>query len=397
MKLTLLFDLDGTLLDSNMDNLIPAYFQKLAVHLAPYVQPDTLLKYLMTGTHQMMASEDPSHTLREVFNENFYPFLGVENEAVQPVIDQFYDEVFPTLSGLTQPIPGVVELVEWAFAAGHRVAVSTNPLFPLKAIHHRLRWAGLPPEKYPFDLVSSYETFHFTKPQPAYYAEVLARLGWPDGPIVMVGNDVEADLKPAAALGLATYHALDTSAVDDFHSTGRGLLADLRVWLEQTDLAALQPAYASPESLLAILRSTPAALAGLLEPLASSAWSARPAADEWSAAEILCHLRDVEREVDQPRIGLILKETDPFIPAQTPDMWAQERGYTSQDGPSALSAFTQARLGTLKTLGSLEPAQWSRKARHAIFGPTNLQELVSFNTQHDRLHIQQVWKNLHTT
>jgi FMN phosphatase YigB (HAD superfamily) len=342
----------------------------------------------------MMESEDPSHTLREVFNENFYPFIDVNPDAIQTVIEEFYDEVFPTIGTVTKPIPGAVECIEWAFAAGHRVVIATSPYFPRKATQHRLRWAGLPPEKYPFALVSSYENFHFTKPNPAYFAEVLGRLGWPDDPVLMVGNDVEQDLIPAATLGLATYHSVDvTPSANGFASTGRGRLADLRAWLEQTDPATLMPVYSSSASILALLRSTPAALTGLLEPVAPDAMFPAPA-DEWSLTEILCHMRDVEREVDQPRIRQILDENQPFIPAQMPDAWAMTRSYQTQDGMSALREFTSARIQTLEMLQSLAPAQWSRKARHAILGPTTLQELVGFNAEHDRLHIQQVYARI---
>lgn len=392
MTLTLLFDLDETLLDTNLGAFVPAYFQKLAGHLASYVPPENLLKYLMLGTKKMMASEDPSRTLREVFDENFYPFLEVDRAAITPCIEEFYNDIFPTIREVTKPIPGATEFIEWAFDAGHRVVIATSPYFPRKATHHRLRWAGLPPEKYPFALVSTYENFHFTKPHPAYFAEVLGRLGWPDDPVLMVGNDVEQDLIPAATLGLATYHALDvTPSANGFNATGRGRLSELRAWLEQTDPATLMPDYSSSASLLAILRSTPAALTGLLEPLAADALSIRPAADEWSITEVICHLRDVEREVDQPRIQQILREDEPFIPAQLPDEWAVEREYSKQDGLSALREFTSARIRTLEMLNGLAPAQWSRKARHAIFGPTPLQELVCFNAEHDRLHIQQVY------
>lgn len=395
MTLTLLLDLDETLLDTNMNAFVPAYFQKLAAHLASYVPPETLLKYLTLGTKKMMASEDPSRTLREVFDENFYPFLNVDRGVIAPAIEDFYDNVFPSIREVTKPIPGAVEFIEWAFRAGHRVVIATSPYFPRKATWHRLRWADLPPETYPFAIISTYEDFHFTKPHPAYFAEVLARLGWPEGPVVMVGNDVQLDLIPASTLGLATYHALDvTSSADEFASTGRGRLAELRAWLEQTDPAALMPSYSSSASLLAILRSTPAALTGLLAPLAADKLAARPAPDEWSVTEILCHMRDVEREVDQPRIQRILREDEPFIPAQLPDEWAKTREYNKQDGFSALREFTAARLQTLEMLKELAPAQWSRKARHAIFGPTSLQELVCFNAEHDRLHIQQAWKNI---
>jgi hypothetical protein len=37
---------------------------------------------------------------------------------------------------------------------------------------------------------------------------------------------------------------------------------------------------------------------------------------------------------------------------------------------------------------------WSRRARHAIFGPTNFLEVVGFIADHDRLHIQQAWKTM---
>ena len=84
-----------------------------------------------------------------------------------------------------------MELVDWAFAKGYRVAIATDPLFPRKAVYHRIRSAGLAPER--FELVSSFETFHFTKSHPAYFAEVLGRLGWPNEPVLMVGNDVEHD------------------------------------------------------------------------------------------------------------------------------------------------------------------------------------------------------------
>jgi hypothetical protein len=213
----------------------------------------------------------------------------------------------------------------------------------------------------------------------------------------MVGNDVEQDLIPASTLGLATYHSVDvTPSANGFNATGRGRISELRAWLEQTDPATLVPSYSSSASLLAILRSTPAALTSLLAPLASSMLTTRPAADDWSITEILCHMRDVEREVDIPRIQKILSEDEPFIPAELPDEWAKERSYQQQDCSSALRDFTAARIQTLETLQNLAPAQWSRKARHAIFGPTPLQEMVCFNAEHDRLHIQQVWKNIHS-
>ena len=230
--LTLLLDLDDTLLVTNLDAFVPAYFQALAKHMSARVESDVMLPALVAGTRDMMVSEDPGRTLREVFDRRFYPGLGMDREDILPVIEDFYDNVFPDLGALTAQRPEAVELVAWAFKQGFRVAVATDPFFPLKATQHRLRFAGLAPEDYPFERVSSYETFHFTKAHAAYYAEFLGQLGWPDGPILMVGNDAERDLAPAQQLGLATFWINTTQPEGtEPQATGRGSLADLKNWL----------------------------------------------------------------------------------------------------------------------------------------------------------------------
>ena len=249
MTLTLLLDLDDTLLDTNMGEFIPAYFQALAKHLNGRVKPDAMLPALMAGTNLMLASDDPTHTLQEVFEAEFYSRLGIPKAGLTFEIDDFYDRVFPALQSVTKRREGTSELVEEAFAKGYRVVIATDPLFPRKAIYHRIRWAGLEPER--FELISSFETFHFTKSHPAYYAEILGRLGWPDGPVLMVGNDVERDLAPAQKLGLAAYQVDGASAPDPVSKAARrGNLTDLRSWLDTTDLATLEPSFRTMEAIL---------------------------------------------------------------------------------------------------------------------------------------------------
>lgn len=395
--LTLLLDLDDTLLDTNMDAFIPAYFQSLSAHMAAHVAPELMLPALVSGTRAMMASEDPSRTLREVFNEKFFPKLGVDRETLGTVIEQFYDEVFPNLGALTGKRPEAVELVKWAFDKGYRVAVATDPFFPLKATQHRLRFADLAPEAYDFALVSSYETFHFTKSHPMYFAEFLGRLGWPEGPVLMVGNDAMRDLAPARALGLPTFWVnTDAPRADDPDSTSRGSITDLRLWLESVNVKSLEADFSSTGAILALLTSTPAAIASLLEEAPARTWTSRPAPAEWALTEVLCHLRDSEREVNQPRLTRLLTEDEPFISSRNTDAWADERNYLAQDGRAAFQDFLAARLETLSTLKSLSETDWLRKARHSIFGPTTLQELVGFMSTHDRIHIQQMWKLIHS-
>jgi FMN phosphatase YigB (HAD superfamily) len=392
MTITLLLDLDDTLLDTNMQAFIPAYFSALAASLSDSISPEKMLPALMGGTKAMMQNEDPALTLREVFDAHFFPQLGLERAALQEKIDRFYDEEFPSLSHVASRRPEAVEFVRWAFEAGHRVAVATNHYFPLKAVHHRMRWAGLPPEECDFALVSSYETFHFTKEIPAYFTEFLAQLGWPEGPAVMVGNDLAMDLLPARKAGLPVFW-MRAGQDGDHPDIPQGTFADLRAWLETADPAAITPAFSTPDSILNILHSTPAALATLTANLASEAWNRHPAPDEWCLTEILCHLRDVDAEVNLPRIEKLLSENNPFLPGVVSDDWAHARNYAAQDGRLALADFLKARMRLIGLLSG-DQSHWSHPARHAIFGPTTLLELAGFVAGHDRAHVQQIWKTL---
>jgi FMN phosphatase YigB (HAD superfamily) len=393
MTLTLLLDLDDTLLNTNLDAFVPAYFQALAKDLAPQIAPEKMFRALISGTRLMNESEDFSRTLENIFNADFFPQVNVPLEELELSIENFYDNVFPTLSGLTSQKPEAKLFVDWAFAQGFRIAIATDPLLPRKATYHRLRWAGFEPEQ--FELVSTFDHFHFSKTHPAYYAEILGRMGWPEGPVLMVGNDMERDILPAQKLGLTTYHIDDESASRSGPEAGaRGNLQDLRLWLESTDLASLTPTFKSVDSLLGILSATPAALNGLSYGLDLFAWTHEPAPDDWSLTELICHMRDSEREIHHMQIKLFAEQNEPFIPRPDTSVWASQRDYLHENGTAALKEFNAARRETLALLKNIKVDDWKRRARHAIFGPTNFLEVISFIADHDRMHIQQAWSTL---
>ena len=242
MSLTLLFDLDDTLLDTNMDAFLPAYFQAFSGYFADHVPPKAMLSALVSSTNLMYQNRNPARTLEEVFHDNFYRRLGVPKDELDGLVKRFYDEVFPALRVHTRQKPEAFPLIEWALSSGYHVAVATDPIFPCKAMQQRVRWAGLAPEC--FEFISTVESFHFSKTYPAYYAELLGRMGWPDRPVLVVGNDVERDMLPAQRLGLKTYlvdgeSASTSGPFDAVHGrpeAGRGKLAGLRPWLESIEL-----------------------------------------------------------------------------------------------------------------------------------------------------------------
>lgn len=123
-------------------------------------------------------------------------------------------------------------------------------------------------------------------------------------------------------------------------------------------------------------------------------WHCAPAADEWCLTEVMCHLRDVEREVHQPRFEAVLSRDDAFLPGAVADEWVDERAYHLQDGPVALQMFLTARAETIARLPKPDSALWQRHGQHSFFGPTSMHELLNLVVQHDLAHREQVQKLL---
>jgi hypothetical protein len=96
------------------------------------------------------------------------------------------------------------------------------------------------------------------------------------------------------------------------------------------------------------------------------------------------------------QVNMLLEESEPFIPRPDSSVWARERNYLEEDGLAALREFNSARVAILAQLKGLDDSVWKQKARHAIFGPTQFQEVIGFMAEHDRMHIQQAWNIIKT-
>lgn len=146
------------------------------------------------------------------------------------------------------------------------------------------------------------------------------------------------------------------------------------------------------------LEITPARLAQDLEGLDADLLAKRPAPERWSIVEVLCHLRDVEREVYAPRLTGLLEVRPGELPllAGEADMdarnarWAGERHYRDEPAAQALAAFVSARGGMLARLERLTPADWSRTGIHPSRGAITLFEQVRRFATHDLSHLRQI-------
>ncbi len=399
MSLILLIDLDDTLISNSMDTFIPAYLNALGNHLADFGEPKLFISELLAATQIMIKNDSPETTLKAKFDQVYYPQIGIKYDEIHPSIEDFYANAFPSLINLTESRNTAIELVQNALDRGYKIAIATNPIFPRTAINQRLRWGNLSPEIFDFILVTSYEDFHFAKPNPAYFAEILAQTGWLELPVIMIGNDKDADICPARELGLATFRIdQDTNSLNNPNNngppSGRGDLSEVLDWIDEHPLEKFQPQFESKNAITAILKSTPAALDTITRGMPKETWAKSANQGEWSPTEIICHLRDVDKDIYLPRIKTILSKENPFIEAIDADKWAEERKYYLQDGEIALQEYITHRLQLLEILESTEDKELEKEARHTILGPTTLLELFKISARHDRLHIQQIFHTL---
>lgn len=198
---TILFDLDGTLLPMDMERFTKNYFVHLAESFADLIDGRELARQVLAATEQMVRTRD-GRTNETVFLEYFGQNISGDLAVYRERFDAFYDSAFLRLQSDFAPNPHMVDSVAVLKAKGYRLAVATNPIFPLKANLHRIGWAGL--DAGDFCYISCFEKNRFCKPHIEYYEEVLSAVGESPDRCLMVGNDVQEDL-PAGQLGMKTF------------------------------------------------------------------------------------------------------------------------------------------------------------------------------------------------
>lgn len=131
------------------------------------------------------------------------------------------------------------------------------------------------------------------------------------------------------------------------------------------------------ERLLWNLRSLPNELQDLIGDLDEDTLRWRPIPDKWSIKEIMCHLRDMEREAYLARYRRMLAEDNPRLPNVDQNRIAYEGDYINQDAKAAFAEFKQLRAETIQTLDAALAENWSRSGIHEVDGPLTIEQMVT--------------------
>jgi FMN phosphatase YigB (HAD superfamily) len=234
----LLLDLDNTLLENPVQQFVPAYLKLFASYISPIVDPKLFSKSLMASTDQMIANDNFQITLRSAFEDSFFKSFKDQRIELSKAMDDFYRTLYPTLKPFTHSRDAAIALINNWTSKNSKIVVATNPLFPDFVQFQRLEWANLSISDYPqISFVTSYEKMHFAKPNPAYYMEILALLGWPQEPVCMIGDTYTDDIQPSTIFGINGFFVCNENCLSDSipGHVPSGTLSDANLWIEQAN------------------------------------------------------------------------------------------------------------------------------------------------------------------
>jgi len=146
------------------------------------------------------------------------------------------------------------------------------------------------------------------------------------------------------------------------------------------------------EQVLTMLAGTPPRLAALTAGLAPAELHTALNQDEWSANEVLAHLRACA-DVWGGCIEAIIAQDMPTLRAVNPRTWIKKTDYLEQEFQPSLHAFAAQRTNLLAVLEPLAPEGWCRTATVTGAGKPLVRTVHSYAqwlATHERPHVKQI-------
>ena len=154
----------------------------------------------------------------------------------------------------------------------------------------------------------------------------------------------------------------------------------------------MSPSLTTTEQILEALAAGPARIAECTAGLSAAQLRAAPGPGEWSANEVLAHLRSCA-DVWGGCVAAILGQDRPTIRAVNPTTWIKGTGYLEQEFQPSLRAFAAQRAALLAVLEPLGPEEGARAATVTGAGKA-LERTVLFYARwmasHERPHLKQI-------
>ena len=152
------------------------------------------------------------------------------------------------------------------------------------------------------------------------------------------------------------------------------------------------------EQLQTMLADAPARLAELTEGLGQAQLLVPPEPGEWSARDVLAHLRACS-DMWGKYIAVILSEDRPTFKAVNPRTWIKKTDYLEQEFHPSQQAYIAQRADLLAVLKPLAPEAWSRMATVMTAGRPRERTVYTYAqwlANHEQQHIKQIERIVNT-
>ena len=134
------------------------------------------------------------------------------------------------------------------------------------------------------------------------------------------------------------------------------------------------------------LRTFPATLRTMLEPVPEELLTKRSASGMFSCVENAWHLSDLEVEGYGVRLRRLLDESSPALPDFRGDVIAQQRDYNSLPLAAALERFERARAENVALIDGASEEDRQRSGEQEGAGTVTFERVVAMMQEHDQSH-----------
>jgi phosphoglycolate phosphatase len=181
---TIVFDLDGTLVDSAPD-LVRALNETLDLEGLPHIKIDLLRVMVGQGARVLIERAAAHHG------------VSFSAQRLDELTDALTDFYRADIAGATKPFPGVIEAMDTLAALGAKFAVCTNKrTFLSRQLLDALKMTDR------FSAIVGADSVPEKKPHPDHYRAAVAAAGGVVRRSVMIGDSI-ADVGAARGAGAA--------------------------------------------------------------------------------------------------------------------------------------------------------------------------------------------------
>ncbi len=199
MLKAVLCDLDGTLLDLNLNRFLYNHFSD-QIRLISMVSGTPLVQSAFK--FYAIMNELTAERTDQLSNGDFYKLRILEefsldlNDPVLSAPFSHHQEHFAPLrlkrKLKTRPVAGAHHFINTAKHLGLKLILATNPVNPLEISLMRLSWAGFSAQD--FCYITHFDNCTRTKPHKEYYQSILEACNLLAEECIMVGNDPSIDI-----------------------------------------------------------------------------------------------------------------------------------------------------------------------------------------------------------